>query len=170
MNAANLKKLLDFDTPTVSNGLGLLGVRDNSYGYTGPDVRALMPDMGRRVGVAVTARMDTTSPGEEGNKSLFGDWLRLMVEARDSGDGEPVPIFAVIESVGLRPRHTVTIGDGMGTQMRMAGAVAPTSPTAAYATCKAYRTFPCPAGPPGSHPCTESSDGSTWGPPWWSTG
>ncbi len=124
LNAANLKRLLAFDTPTVSNGLGMLGVRDNSYGYTGPDIRALMPDMGRRVGVAITARLDTTSPGDEDPSPLFTDWLRLIVEASKGEGAEPVPVFAVIESVGLRPRYTVTIGDGMATRMTMAGVVA----------------------------------------------
>ena len=32
-------------------------------------------------------------------------------------------MFTVMESVGPRPRYTVTIGDGMGTRMMLAGAV-----------------------------------------------
>lgn len=122
MDVTEVKKLLEFDTPTVANGLGLMGVRDDSYGYTGPDIRHLMPEMGRRVGVAVTARMDTTSPGIEEWEPLFDDWLRMMAEAGKGDGGESLPVFAVIESVGPRPRYTVTIGDGMATRMRMAGA------------------------------------------------
>lgn len=122
MDVTKVKKLLEFDTPTVANGLGLMGVRDDSYGYTGPDIRHLMPEMGRRVGVAVTARMDTTSPGIEEWEPLFDDWLRMMAEAGKGDGGESLPVFAVIESVGPRPRYTVTIGDGMATRMRMAGA------------------------------------------------
>ena len=119
MNPDKIKQLDQFDTPTVSNGLGKLGVRDDSYGYTGPDVRCLTPEFGVKVGVAVTARMDTTSPGNEDCKNLFIDWLQAMVDAgKDTG----LPVFAVMEAVGLRPRYTVTIGDGMGTAMRMAGA------------------------------------------------
>jgi 4-hydroxy-4-methyl-2-oxoglutarate aldolase len=118
MNVDLIKKLLEFDTPTVSNGFDMLGVRDPSAGYTGPDVRALMPDFGARVGIAVTARMDTTTPGTDQPPSLFKDWLRLMGEAAKTG----LPVFAVMESVGLRPRYTVTIGDGMGTMMKLAGA------------------------------------------------
>src|SRR5438046_1527788 len=120
MNIEAIQKLIEFDTPTVANGLELLGMRDPSAGYTGPDVRALMPELGRRVGVAVTARMDTTTPGVDQPPSLFKDWVRLMHEAAASG----MPVFAVMESVGLRPRYTVTIGDGMGTLMRLAGAAA----------------------------------------------
>src|SRR5439155_18303716 len=102
MNIANILKLRDFDTPTVANGVELLRMRDPSGGYTGPDVRALMPDLGVRVGMAVTARMDTTSPGVDNPPSLFRDWLQLMSEAAMSG----LPVFAVMESVGPRPRHT----------------------------------------------------------------
>lgn len=120
MNIAAIQKLSEFDTPTVCNGLERLGVRDPSAGYTGPDVRALMPDFGARVGIAVTARMDTTTPGIENPPSLFNAWLRLMVAAAQTG----LPVFAVMESVGLRPRYTVTIGDGMATMMKLAGAVA----------------------------------------------
>ena len=112
--------LAELDTPTVSNGLELLGELDPSAGYTGPDVRALMPDMGVRVGVAVTARLDTTSPGVDDPPSLFKEWVRLMHQAAGP---EKLPVFAVIEAVGLRARYTVTVGDGMATVMRMAGAV-----------------------------------------------
>jgi 4-hydroxy-4-methyl-2-oxoglutarate aldolase len=117
-----VRRLIEFDTPTVANGLERLGVRDPSFGYTGPDVRSLMPEAGPRVGIAVTARMDTTSPGFVNPPSLFDEWVRLMVEV-GRRHGTDVPIFAVMESVGLRPRYTVTIGDGMGTIMRLAGAV-----------------------------------------------
>lgn len=124
MNVDTVKKLVEFDTPTVANGLELLGVRDPTVGYTGPDIRALMPELGPRVGVAVTARMDTTTAGTDRPPSLFHDWLRLMQQAARLDGAGTMPVFAVIESVGPRPRYTVTIGDGMGTQMVLAGTVA----------------------------------------------
>jgi len=82
-----------------------------------------MPEFGPKVGIAVTARLDTTSPGVDKPESLFIDWLRLIQEAAKGDDTGSMPVFAVIESVGLRPRYTVTIGDGMGTMMKMAGVV-----------------------------------------------
>jgi hypothetical protein len=115
MNWDNVLKLTEFDTPTVANGLELLGVLDPTIGYTGPDVRALMPEMGVRVGVAVTSRMDTTTAGMDNPPSMFKDWIKLMADQR------PIPTIGVMESVGPRPRYTVTIGDGMGTTMRLAG-------------------------------------------------
>ena len=124
--ADTIARLAEFDTPTVGNGLEQLELGDPSAGYTGPDIRALMPELGPRVGVAVTARLDTTSPGVDRPETLFYDWLRLMQAASESGEGGAgrVPVFAVIEAVGLRPRYTVTIGDGMATLMAMAGATA----------------------------------------------
>ncbi|MCC6626822.1 MAG: RraA family protein [Chloroflexi bacterium] len=117
MNWSNVTRLVEFDSPTVANGLELLGLQDPTVGYAGPDVRALMPEMGVRVGIAVTARMDTTTAGTDRPPSLFTDWLRQMQAVSQNA-----PAFAVLESVGPRPRHTVTIGDGMGTTMVMAGA------------------------------------------------
>ncbi len=61
MDFPKVKRLVELDTPTAANGLELLGVRDPSIGYTGPDIRALTPDLGRRAGIAVTARLDTTT-------------------------------------------------------------------------------------------------------------
>ena len=120
MNNDRILRLAEFDTPTVANGLDVLRARDPSVGYTGPDVRALMPDFGVRIGVAVTCRMDTTSGGADNPPSLFAAWLRQMRDAAASG----LPVFAVMESVGPRPRYTVTIGDGMATIMRLAGVTA----------------------------------------------
>jgi 4-hydroxy-4-methyl-2-oxoglutarate aldolase len=127
MDLDRIARLTEFDTPTVANGLEMLAVRDPSYGYTGPDVRCLMPELGPRVGVAVTARMDTTSPERETKQpthpKVFYEWLRHIQDvARAHTNGHAtLPVFAVIESVGLRPRYTVSIGDGMGTQLTMAG-------------------------------------------------
>ena len=123
MNYEKIRRLAEFDSPTVANGLELLEVQDPTVGYTGPDVRALMPELGPRVGIAVTARMDSTTAGTEKVGSLFNDWLRAIQQAARSAGAEGLPVFAVMESVGPRPRYTVTIGDGMGTRMMLAGAV-----------------------------------------------
>ena len=123
MNYEKIRRLVEFDSPTVANGLELLEVQDPTVGYTGPDVRALMPELGPRVGIAVTARMDSTTAGTEKVGSLFNDWLRSIQQAARTAGAEGLPVFAVMESVGPRPRYTVTIGDGMGTRMMLAGAV-----------------------------------------------
>lgn len=124
MDLIKVKKLIEFDTCTVANAVELLGVRDPSGGYAGPDVRALTPELGRRVGVAVTARMDTTSPGtDRTSMEPWKDMLRLIREAAKGDGRETMPVFAVIEAVGPRPRYTVVIGDMMATALTMVGAV-----------------------------------------------
>jgi hypothetical protein len=123
VNINNIKKLIEFDTPTVANGLEKLGVCDPTVGYTGPDVHALMPEMGVRLGIVVTARMDTTTAGVDSPKSLFKDWVYMMEKVARVSDTETLPVFGVMESVGPRARYTVTIGDGMGRAMRTAGCV-----------------------------------------------
>ncbi len=124
MDLDKIRNLVEFDTPTVGNGIALLNFRDPTVGYTGPDVRCLMPDMGVKVGIAVTCRMDTTTGGTEQVSSQFVDWVKLIYKLSKGEDGKPMPVFAVMEAVGPRPKHVVTIGDGMGTRMRMAGAEA----------------------------------------------
>ena len=124
MDLAKLKALVDFDTPTVANAVELLGVRDPSGGYAGPDVRALTPELGRRVGLAVTARMDTTSPGtDRPSMDPWKDVLRHIQAATRGESIEPVPVILAIEAVGQRPRATVVIGDIMAVMLKAAGAV-----------------------------------------------
>jgi regulator of RNase E activity RraA len=124
MDLTNVARLIEFDTPTVANAVELLNVRDPSGGYSGPDVRALTPDLGRRVGVAVTARMDTTSPGSDRpSMDSWKEMLRLIQKTAQSDSPQAVPMIAVIEAVGPRPRHTVVIGDIMAFMLRAAGAV-----------------------------------------------
>ncbi len=124
MNTMTLTQLLEFDTPTVANAVELLGIRDPSGGYAGPDVRALTPEMGRRVGIAVTGRMDTTTGGtDRPSMEAWKDMLR-KVQATARSASEPVPVIAVVEAVGPRPRHTVVFGDVMATMLKMAGGVA----------------------------------------------
>lgn len=108
----------------MANGVGMLQIRDPCVGYTGADIRALMPELGTRVGIAVTARMDAMTAGTDRPASLFRDWARLLQETAHGDDGEVLPVFAVMEAVGPRPKYVVTIGDMMGTMMTMAGAVA----------------------------------------------
>src|SRR5205085_1811669 len=80
VNAQTILRLAEFDTPTIANGLELLGHRDPTVGYTGPDIHALMPELGVRVGIAVTARMDTTTAGhdDDSHPTVFYDWLRQI--------------------------------------------------------------------------------------------
>jgi regulator of RNase E activity RraA len=68
--------------------------------------------------------MDTTSPGtDRPSMDPWKEMLRLIQKAAQPASAQPVPVIAVIEAVGPRPRHTVVIGDIMACMLRMAGAV-----------------------------------------------
>jgi len=49
-----LRKLAEVDTPTVSNAIETLGVRGRWEGFMNREVRCMFPEMGVRVGYAVT--------------------------------------------------------------------------------------------------------------------
>ena len=116
MNYEKIRRLVEFDSPTVAQRPGAAG--GAGPGRSGTPGRTSAPShrsSGPRVGIAVTARMDTTTAGTDKPGSLFNDWLRSIQRAARSAGAEGLPVFTVMESVGPRPRYTVTIGDGMAT-------------------------------------------------------
>jgi len=123
MNIDQLRKLKEFSTTTVATAIDMLKLRDPAAGFTGPDTRALMPDFGPQVGVAVTARLDTTTGGSKMPESRFLEWLVHMREVSGSFGDEPAPMFVVVEAAGQRPRNTV-LGHMMTALMKLAGATA----------------------------------------------
>ena len=50
-----LDELRRITSPTVSNAISSLGVRDNATGFTGPEIRCIFPNLGTMVGYACTA-------------------------------------------------------------------------------------------------------------------
>src|SRR5688572_1895772 len=48
------------NTPTISNAMEKLGIRDRNEGFTRGNIRALFPDLGVMVGYAVTVTMRST--------------------------------------------------------------------------------------------------------------
>lgn len=116
-----LLELAKFSTTTVATAVAMLELRDPTAGYTGSDVRALLPEFGARVGVAVTARFDSTTPGFDSPLDRLPEWLALMKKASVSAKGHTLPVFAVVEGVGLQPRRTV-MGPMIAAHIRLAGA------------------------------------------------
>ena len=62
LTAEELKSLIALDTPTICNAIEAFKVRDQTYGYTGVDVRCLFPDLGVMVGYAVTVTIAADQP------------------------------------------------------------------------------------------------------------
>jgi regulator of RNase E activity RraA len=122
MNIELVRQLSEFSTTTVATAVSLLNLRDPSTGYTGPDTQALMPEWGTRIGMAVTARFDSTTPGFDTPPDRLADWVALINEAASGCGKETLPVFAVVEAVGPKPRNTV-MGPMIAAQIKLAGAV-----------------------------------------------
>src|SRR5207247_7277974 len=62
-NLPEIEYLKTIDTATLSNAIELLRVRPQNEGFTPLQIRCLFPELGRMVGYAVTAHVDTMPVG-----------------------------------------------------------------------------------------------------------
>ena len=115
LTQAQLDELREIDTPTILNAIETFGVRPNTLGFTGTNIRYLAPDMGVMLGYAVTALGDTMS--EDAPKSPDG-----MFQMWEAVDETPNPVVLVIKDFGDDPTHSVHAGDGMATLAHVLGA------------------------------------------------
>ena len=60
------RRLQSVDSCTVANAIEKFGVRPDTWGYTGPEVRCQFPDLGVMLGYAVTGIMGPREVGEQG--------------------------------------------------------------------------------------------------------
>jgi 4-hydroxy-4-methyl-2-oxoglutarate aldolase len=111
-----LAALRAIDSPTIANAIEAFAVRDRTEGYLSHRIRCLFPEMGVLAGYAVTATVDTTTPG--GPKSRAGaQQLYEMLAAA------PKPAVVVLEAVGPRLEYSCVAGGIMATLMHRLGAV-----------------------------------------------
>ncbi len=115
LTQAQLDELRSIDTPTILNAIETFGVRPNTLGFTGTNVRYLAPDMGVLLGYAATALGDTMS--EAAPKSPDG-----MFQMWEAVDETPNPVVLVIKDFSDDPTHAVHAGDGMATFAKVLGA------------------------------------------------
>ena len=112
-----------FDSATVFNAVmesmggsqggteleGRGGIPEN---YTGPNIRCLLPELGRTVGYSVTAEVTTNDTG-----SNFADWDEWYAALNDV----PVPVISVIKDIDSRPGRGACVGDGMASLCKSLG-------------------------------------------------
>ena len=62
-----LRRMAEFDTPTICNAIEMFGIRSRREGYMDDRIRAVFPDLPPMVGFASTAtlRSETGSDGED---------------------------------------------------------------------------------------------------------
>lgn len=117
MNLNNLiDQLRDFDSALLANTLGYIDATPPEDIYMGGDIGSLTPTLGPTVGLAVTARVDTSTPGNIADMELF--WRQL-----ESIEASGHPIVWVVQTVGARPDHECVLGDGMAKLLHSVGCI-----------------------------------------------
>jgi regulator of RNase E activity RraA len=92
-----------FDSPTVSNAIEALGIRDRTEGYASAEIQCAYPDLPPMVGFAVTCTVDTTTGGPLRPTRLFD-----VIDAIDTAD---YPVIVVCQYVGSDRVRGLFAGD-----------------------------------------------------------
>jgi regulator of RNase E activity RraA len=107
--------LAGFDSPTVSNAIEALGIRDRTEGYTSAEIRCAYPELPPMVGIAVTCMIDTTTGGPLRPTRLF--------DLIDAIDAAPYPVVVVAQYVGSDRVRGLFAGDMAISMFHRLGAV-----------------------------------------------
>jgi 4-hydroxy-4-methyl-2-oxoglutarate aldolase len=110
-----IEYLQSVDTPTLSNAIEVLQVRPRNEGFTPVQIRSLFPELGRMVGHAVTAQVETMTPGA-GDRASF---IPLYEAVKDC----PKPVIVALQEVGHQQEYAAHCGEVMATIFRRLGAV-----------------------------------------------
>ena len=123
-NRETLDAFAQFDSATIFNavvesmgatqgGRELEGKGGMPENYTGPEIRALLPELGMAVGYAITSEVTTNDP--DVIPLPWTDYYDVMAET-------PAPMIAVMKDVDSRPGRGATFGDGMAALHKALGA------------------------------------------------
>ncbi len=100
-----LEQLRQYDTCTVSNAIEQFGVRTRNEGFVNGSVRCIFPEMGPKIGYAVTARIRTSSTPIAGRCYYDRvDWWSYVQTI-------PAPRFIVIKDVDHVPGVGALVGE-----------------------------------------------------------
>jgi len=111
-----LQQLADFDTALLANTIGYIDSTPVHEWYMGGSIQSLTPLVGPSVGVAMTLEMDSSSPDNAPDFTLYYELLEAI-------ERTPEPVMVVIKAVGNRPDHECVIGDGMAKMLHSVGCV-----------------------------------------------
>lgn len=103
LTGAQLTELARFCTPTIANAIETFEVRDRLEGVTRPGVQCLFPALGRMVGYAATALIESARPPVEPRRVRRADYWRSL---ESSGAGT----IAVMQDVS-QPSAGAYIGE-----------------------------------------------------------
>lgn len=111
-----LEYLKSVDTPTLCNAIELLGVRKHHEGFTPLGIRCLFPELGRMVGYAVTAQVETVTSMEPRDNRVFLDLYSLV-------ESSPKPAIVVVQEIGGHGDYAAHAGEVMTTIFSRLGAI-----------------------------------------------
>jgi 4-hydroxy-4-methyl-2-oxoglutarate aldolase len=111
-----LDYLKTVDTPTLCNAIELLGVRKHHEGFTPLELRCLFPELGRTIGYAVTAQVESMTQMEPRDNRTFLDLYTLVEKS-------PKPAIVVLQEIGGHGNYAAHAGEVMTTIFHRLGAI-----------------------------------------------
>ncbi len=109
-----IEKLREYETALVANTIGFIDPTPAHEWYMGGSIQSVTPGLGPTVGVAVTCKLDTSTPGGAAD---IGPYWRQLEEM----SALAVPVVWVVQCIGSRPDHECLLGDGMAKALFAAG-------------------------------------------------
>ena len=113
---ALLTRLREYDTALLANTIDYIDATPAELLYMGGGIRCLTPDSGPIAGIAFTAELDSSTPGQKADTSLY--WKQLAEMEKSD-----VPVIWVVRAVGGRPDHECILGDGMAKTLFSCGCI-----------------------------------------------
>lgn len=110
-----LRRLAEFDTPTVCNAIELFDVRPRHTGYMNSSIRACFPELPPMVGFALTSTFRAHQPPRTGSSYAGLDGQLAVFEQLP---GPPVIVFQDLD----QPSAAATFGEVMCTTYQQFGA------------------------------------------------
>lgn len=120
-----IEALTKVDSPTLSNAIEKLAVRNRTSGFCDNRMRQFFPEMGVMCGYAVTAQAVTMAPD-----AAPVDGVEMFCEVCRALEATPKPAVVVIQECGPHPDFAVHCGDVMATMFQRFGAIGLVSDTA----------------------------------------
>lgn len=107
--------LKTIDSPTLSNAIEVLRVRPRNVGFAPHQIHCLFQELGRMVGFAVTAQVETMTEATVDRRGLLT--LYEVVEQ------SPKPVVVAFQEIGAQSQFAAHCGEVMATIFLRLGAV-----------------------------------------------
>ncbi len=112
-----LEYLKGVDTPTLCNAIELLGVRPDEEGFAPLDLKCIFPELGRTIGYAVTAQVETVTRMEKRDNRTFYELYSAI-------DKSPKPAIVVLQELGAHGEYAAHAGEIVCSISQRLGAIA----------------------------------------------